>query len=151
MAGQGRGATPSSSGTPLVLLSCSGTPVLLWCSFWLTGLPRRNPHRDGAGEKQAAALVALACSRKLLPLPAASAPRTVLTRLLIFPASRSCFLLLTRGVPPDRVRWTPDAAHLALTLALAVSQPRREPPGTSAVHRTPELLSSLSSLSCFSG
>ncbi|KAJ1117994.1 hypothetical protein NDU88_006189 [Pleurodeles waltl] len=43
------------------------------------------PHRDGAGEKQAAALVALACSRKLLPPPAASAPRTVLTQLPGFP------------------------------------------------------------------
>ncbi|KAJ1179757.1 hypothetical protein NDU88_004991 [Pleurodeles waltl] len=134
--------------------------------------PRRSPHRDGAGEKQAAALVALACSRKLLPLPAASTPRTVLTWLLSFPASRGCSLLLTRRVPRDRVRWTRlfspvspvdtesaprscalDAGrHLALTLALAVSQPRREPPGTSAVRRTPELLVSqaprLSSLSC---
>ncbi|KAJ1203443.1 hypothetical protein NDU88_007229 [Pleurodeles waltl] len=118
----------------------------------LLSRPRRSPHRDSEPappealvRKQAAALVAPACSRKLLPPASSFCPRTVLTRL---PGFRRLFLLLARGeassCSPQTVCHAPDAVHLALTLALAVSKPRREPPGTSAVR----LSSSLVSLVC---
>ncbi|KAJ1099048.1 hypothetical protein NDU88_004152 [Pleurodeles waltl] len=173
MAGQGRAATPSSSGTPLVLLSCSGTPVLLWCSFWLylVPRPRRSPHcnsepapPEALMRKQAAALVTPACLRKLLPPCQQLLPRTVhlgaaaahRSSSLGFPASRDCspadtdfsaaVLLLARAAAssgsPQTVCRTPDAAHLAL--ALAVSKPRREPPGTSVVRLSSSLISRLS-------
>ncbi|KAJ1099825.1 hypothetical protein NDU88_004920 [Pleurodeles waltl] len=137
MAGQGRAATPSSSGTPLELLSCSGTPVLLWCSFWLylVPRPRRSPHcnsepapPEALMRKQAAALVTPACSRKLLPPCQQLLPRTVhLGAAAAHSASRlpAAVLLLARAAAssgsPQTVCRAPDAAHLVLALALAVS------------------------------
>ncbi|KAJ1157022.1 hypothetical protein NDU88_009738 [Pleurodeles waltl] len=125
--------------------------------------------------KQAAALVTPACSRKLLPPCQQLLPRTVhfgaaaahRSSSLGFPASRGCspadtdfsaaVLLLARAAAssgsPQTVCRVPDAAHLAL--ALVVSKPRREPPGTSVVRLSSSLVSryhiyrNISSLLCF--
>ncbi|KAJ1182439.1 hypothetical protein NDU88_007629 [Pleurodeles waltl] len=113
--------------------------------------PRRSRHRDSVTalvRKQAAALVAPACSRKLLPPASSFCPPDRAHSASRLPGFPRLFLLLARGAAssgsPQTVCRAPDAAHLALTLALAVSKPRREPPGTSAVR----LSSSLVSLVC---
>ncbi|KAJ1138392.1 hypothetical protein NDU88_004778 [Pleurodeles waltl] len=114
--------------------------------------PRLSPHRDSVTalmRKQAAALVAPACSQKLLPpcqqlLP----PRTVLTRL---PGFQRLFLLLARGAAssgsPQTVWRAPDAGRHAPRAHTCTRGEQTATRATRHQRRASELLSRLSRLS----